>query len=190
MRNDVLIGCSYDQLIYHTPVLNISSLGSTIYIKIPESYCKYTLCDIYDISNKEPREVDFFGKLQRDFDHPWIQLPVAIFNLRSGKHTYRFNFLDQITNTFETLFISYVSQDDDPETPYIYMSNRGNSTSSSNEWKDGTYVDTFYRNLREDTEQTYGYDPLLFGEYENITSYNYCSTCNLPNCNNCPYKEA
>lgn len=188
MRENVLIGCEYNQLKMHTPVLNLSSLGSVLYIQIPQELCKYQLCSIFDLSSKSPREVDFFGKISQDHDHPWIDIPVEILNLRSGKHTYRLDFLDLDTTTYHRIFISYVAQDDNPETPYIYMKNRGN-TSEDNSWKDGKYADDFYNKLRSEVEATYGYDPLLFAESESSVPA-YCSTCNLPSCENCPYKEA
>lgn len=187
MRNDILIGCDYNQLNLHTPVLNISSLGNSLHVKIPQAYCKYQLISIYDISGKEPREVNFFGLITQDYNHPWIDIPLSILSLRSGKHIYRLDFYDSITDTVNATFISYVSQDDNPETSYIYMKNRGNADSSANTWKDGSYADEFYEQLREEVEETYGYDPLLFGESEG--NY-YCSMCALPTCDNCPYKEA
>lgn len=187
--NSYLVGCDYNELNMHTPVWNLSSLGSKIYVKIPVTYCKYLISDMYDISNGASREVDIFdGKVKTDKYHPWIEIQTSILNMRSGKHIYKINFLDPITDTTCSLFISYVAQDDNPETNYIYMRDRGNTNTRDNDWKDGMYADNFYAKLSEKVEQTYGYDPLLFGEEVNFA--NYCSLCTLPNCNNCPYKEA
>lgn len=197
MRKDILVGCDYDQLNMHTPVLNLSALGGFLWMQIPVGFCKYQLFEIYDISDKVSREVAFYGKIHQDHDHPWLQIPTEILDLKSGKHTYRFDFLDVISNVYNTIFISYVIQDDNPLTSYVYMENRGNTSEEDNSWKDGQYADDFYENLRESVEETYGYDPLLFAESEgaysdssNSDSYNYCSTCTLPSCENCPYKEA
>lgn len=188
MRDDILVGCEYSQLKMNTHLLNISSLGSVFYIQIPKEYCKYQLCSIYDLSGKAPREVDFFGKIQQDHNHPWIDVPVSIFNLRSGKHIYRLDFLDIACNVYHRIFVSYISQDDNPETPYIYMPDRGNVSKEDNSWKDGSYAEDFYIKQREEVEATYGYDPLLFAESEINTSA-YCSICNLSSCENCPHKE-
>lgn len=184
MQQNMLTGCSYNQLNMNTPIFNISSLGSYLPMKIPKEFCKYQLCGIYDLSNGSPREVNFFGKISQDFFHPWIDLPCEILDLNSGKHTYRFDFLDVTCDVSCQLFASYVAQDDDPATPYVYMSNRGN-TSEDNSWKDGKYADDFYTDLRKEVEQTYGYDPLLFGE----SLSGPCATCTLSSCDNCPYKE-
>lgn len=190
MGEVVLVGCEYNQLVSNTPVLNIFALGPTVWVQIPVQYKKYDLFEIHDISGKVSREVDFFGKAKFDHDHPWIGLPIEIFNLRSGKHIYKLVFLDTETNLQHLTFISYVSQDDNPETSYIYMKNRGNNDPEGNTWKDGKYADTFYENLRQEVEQTYGYDPLLFGETTSSWgSYNYCSTCVLPTCEQCPYRQ-
>lgn len=188
MRDDILVGCEYNQLKMHTPMLNISSLGGIFYIQIPNEYKRYQLCSIYDLSGKSPREVDFFGKVQQDHSHPWVDVPVEVFSLRSGKHIYRLDFLDIECNLYHRLFVAYIAQDDNPETPYVYMQGRGNTSVEDNSWKDGSYADEFYSKQRAEVEATYGYDPLLFAESE-LNAPVYCSTCNLPSCENCPYKE-
>lgn len=158
----VLASCAYNELNRHTPVLNLNSMDSCILVSIPKKLCKYTLYQIMDLSDKSPKEVNFYGKIQQDPDHPWLTIPLEILNVRSGKHTYKIVFYDSFHSSFESVFISYISQDDNPETPYIYMSGRGNADSNDNAWKDGKYSDEFYDEMCKEYEATYGYDPRKF----------------------------
>lgn len=158
----VLTGCSYNQLNKYTPVLNLNSLDSCLLVSIPKKFCRYSLYQIMDLSSKSPREVNFFGKIQQDPDHPWLTIPLEILDVKSGKHTYKIVFYDSCTSSFESIFISYISQDDNPETPYIYMDNRGNINPADNSWKDGKYSDEFYEEMCKEYEATYGYDPRKF----------------------------
>lgn len=188
MKRDIIKACEYHELSANTPVLNLSSLGNYLWARIPVEYKHYQLIDMYDASGNELREVDFFGKIEMDHDHPWIGIPVTILDIHAGKHIYRFNFYDPSTGSYSSLFLSYRAQDDNPVTPYIYMPNRGNTSVENNSWKDGSYAEDFYRDMSSKVDyQVTGYDPLLFGEELNIG--NYCSNCVLTSCENCPYKQ-
>lgn len=181
----LLVGCDYDELNKFTPVLNLNSLSGFIWMSIPKYVNTFTLYEIHDISNQISKEVNFYGKIHQDYDHPWLQIPLQILNMRSGKHTYKFIFYDEICKEFHNVFMSYISQDDNPETPYVYMEGRGNPNPDVNTWKDGQYSQDFYDKLRKDIEDTYGYDPLMYSGY---TQKDYCAMCTTYNCSECSHK--
>lgn len=181
-----LFGCEYNELNKYTPVLNLNSLQGTIWMSIPKKLCKFQLYEVHDISKQVSKEVDFYNKIERDSDHPWMRIPLDILNLRSGKHVYKFIFYDPRSNEFYNLFMSYISQDDNPETPYVYMKGRGNPNPDTNTWKDGKYSEDFFNDLRKDVEDTYGYDPLMYSGY---SKSDYCSMCTTYDCDNCQYNK-
>lgn len=185
MSENILIGCDYKNLNKNTPVFNLSSLQSFIWMSIPKYLNRCKLYEIYDLSHQAQKEVDFYGKIHQDFNHPWIQIPTEILDLKSGKHIYKFCFLDERMNQFHNIFVSYISQDDNPETPYVYMEGRGNKNHDANVWKDGQYSEEFFEKMRETIKQNYGYDPF---QYNNYTQLDYCSRCTTYDCQNCPYK--
>lgn len=181
-----LVGCNYDELNKFTPVLNLNSLSGSIWMSIPKRVNTFTLYEIYDISKQKSREVDFYGKIHQDFDHPWLRIPLQILDMRSGKHTYKFVFYDTKSSEFYNIFMSYICQDDNPETPYVYMDGRGNPNPDANIWKDGQYSEDFYNQLRKNIEDTYGYDPLM---YSNYSSTDYCAICTTYNCSDCSHRK-
>lgn len=180
-----LVGCEYNELNKFTPVLNLNSLQGAIWMSIPKVLSKQRLYEIHDISKQVSREVNFFGKIEQDYDHPWLRIPIEILNVRSGKHTYKFIFLDPVSGEFTNLFMSYISQDDNPETPYVYMEGRGNAVPEANKWKDGKYSEDFYNELRKNVEENYGYDPLMYSGY---SKESICAMCTTHDCSSCPYK--
>ena len=181
---NILIACSYDQLNINNKIFNLNSLGDSFWVRIPKNLTKYNLFQIYDISGKLPREVNIFGRIHQDHEHPWIQLPLDILDVKSGLHTYKLDFLNPFSYDKETIFIRYTSQDDNPETPYVYMKDRKNPNHEANIWKDGKYADEYFEQLNRSIEATYGYNPETYSTY---TNEEYCSHCTSYNCDNCPH---
>jgi hypothetical protein len=155
-------------------------------MSIPKRLNRCRLYEIYDLSKPASREVNFYGKITQDEDHPWLRIPLEILDMRSGKHTYKFSFLDERSNEFINTFVSYISQDDNPETPYVYMKGRGNTHHDANAWKDGSYSDDYFKNLQKAIIENYGYDPFSYNDY---SQSDYCSRCATYDCDNCPYKS-
>ena len=140
--------------------------------------------EIYDLSGSVSKEVNFYGKISQDLEHPWIRIPLEILDMKAGKHTYKLCFLNTCNNEAINTFISYISQDDNPETPYVYMTGRGNPVHDANTWKDGKYSEDYFKDFRQTIIENYGYDPFAYNGY---TQENYCSICTTYDCNNCPY---
>lgn len=181
---NILIACEYKELNANTPVFNLSSLQNYFWVQVPKKLCKYKLYEMYDLSHPIIKEVNFYGKIIQDVDHPWIKIPLEILDMKSGKHTYKLCFLDTQNENSANTFISYISQDDNPETPYVYMQGRGNPLHDANKWKDGMYSDEYLKELQETIIENYGYDPFAYSGY---TQSDYCAMCTTYNCDNCPY---
>ena len=183
---NIIVACDYRELNKYTQVFNLASLQGSIWLSIPKYISLMRLFEIHDLSNKQSREVNFYGKIEQDFDHPWLQIPLEILDLKSGKHTYKLVFLNEKENEFRSIFFSYISQDDNPETPYIYMEGRGNSSHEANQWKDGSYSDEYFDYMRKEIENKYGYDPFSYSGYDKS---DYCARCTSYNCSTCPYNK-
>lgn len=149
-----LYACEYGELNSHTPVWNLSASDDTIYVKLPYTFSSYVLYKVDDITCGKSSEVNIFDNFYQDLGHLWISFPRAIFNMNPGKHTYKLYFIDKC-NQSHSLFISYVCQDDDPMTPYIYMKDRGNTSSEDNEWKQGKYAQEYFNELNAVIEKEY-----------------------------------
>lgn len=145
----ILKACNYNDLNKHTPVFHLSALEQYMWVKIPKQFDSYSLYSIDDISGLDSKEVDFYDKVFKDDCHPWLKIPVSILDIRSGKHIYKLRFADPNSEEIFDVYISYVCQDDNPETPYIYMSGRGNTTTNTGKY--GSYVDS---DSDDDTDST------------------------------------
>lgn len=179
---NILIACEYNKLNANTKVFNLSSLQDYFWVQIPKKLCRYTLYAIYDLSHSMIKEINFYGKIIQDSDHPWIKVPIEILDMKSGKHIYKLCFLNVYTDDTINTFISYISQDDNPETPYVYMKDRGNPSHDDNKWKDGMYSDEYLKELQANIITNYGYDPFMYSSYG---FYAECAQCNTYDCNNC-----
>ena len=112
---------SYDDVFKEVRTFSRDALNYYFYIKIPINICKYVeLVDISDITSSI-EAIDYINHVKRDCRKPWISVESKIFDLSSGMHTYRFQFVDTTHNNSFYLYMSYSIQDNNPDKPYIYM---------------------------------------------------------------------
>lgn len=116
-----LTAVCYNDLSSHTPVINKSTIDHFMWIYIPcDVVVDHQLFAIDSIlPNKEP--IDFLDRVYQECRRPWLRVESALLDLSPGKHIYKISFVNWYTHDVQSLYVSYVIQDDDPDKPYIYM---------------------------------------------------------------------
>ena len=131
----LLIACEYDKININTKVFNKDALAFGVWVNLPHYVCSFALTKIIDISKQKYEEIEFDAStVMQDYPHPWVRIDTSILDLVSGMHIYKLVFSHIPTTKFhESVYISYIIQDDNPETPYIYMPDRGNPPKTEEE---------------------------------------------------------
>lgn len=127
----LLEGCLYEDLSKFTAVFNTYALDDYIWVHLPSWIQHYKLESIYNIGGQYSKEITYDeAEVSQDFPRPWIKIKTSLLDLTSGQHIYKLKFRAE-THFKDTdcIFISYIAQDNNPKTPYIYMPNRGNPES-------------------------------------------------------------
>lgn len=128
----LLTGCHYNELNMHTEIFNVYALDEHIWVHLPKWAARSKLESIYNISGQYSEDVIFTSETaSQDYPRPWLKLAVSLLDTTSGQHVYKLVFRNnpKCTETI-AVFISYIARDNNPKTPYIYMPNRGNPTST------------------------------------------------------------
>lgn len=131
----LLTACEYDTINVNTKVFNKDALSSGLWVNLPAYVSGLALTKIIDISNQKYEEVKFDAStVIQDYPHPWVRIDTSILDLVSGMHMYKLIFEPIPTNGMsKSVYIAYILQDDNPETPYIYMPDRGNPPKTEEE---------------------------------------------------------
>lgn len=124
----LLIACEYDKININTKIFNKDALSSGVWVNLPPYVSALALKSIIDISKQKYEEVEFSADtVMQDYPHPWVRIDAGILDLVSGMHIYKLVFEPIPENGYsESAYIAYIIQDDNPETPYVYMPDRGN----------------------------------------------------------------
>lgn len=131
----LLTACEYDTINIHTKIFNKDALSSGVWVNLPAYVSSLALSKIIDISNQKYEEIAFDAStIIQDYPHPWVRIDTGILDLVSGMHIYKLVFESIPSNgTEESVYIAYIIQDDNPETPYVYMPDRGNPPKTEEE---------------------------------------------------------
>ena len=124
----LLIACEYDKININTKIFSKDALSSGVWVNLPPYVSALALKSIIDVSKQKYEEVEFSADtVMQDYPHPWVRIDSDILDLVSGMHIYKLVF-EHIPETgySESVYIAYIIQDDNPETPYVYMPDRGN----------------------------------------------------------------
>lgn len=124
----LLIACEYDKININTKIFNKDALSSGVWVNLPPYVSALALKSIIDVSKQKYEEVEFSADtVMQDYPHPWVRIDSGILDLVSGMHIYKLVFAPIPENGYsESVYIAYIIQDDNPETPYVYMPDRGN----------------------------------------------------------------
>ena len=128
----VLETTNYNEIYKVNKVLNVKYLEYYIYAKLdPTLSDKYFLYDVREVvgSQKVPKRawINAFVK-----DSPtWIKINTSLINTEVGQHIYKLSFVNRENDITCSQYICYTIQEDNPDTPYIYM-NRENKDEKFN----------------------------------------------------------
>lgn len=128
----LLVACDYDTININTKIFNKDALSGGLWVNLPAYISSFSLSKIIDISEQKYDEVKFTpATVMQDYPHPWVRIDTGILSLVSGMHMYKLVFEPIPKNgVSESVYIAYIIQDDNPETPYVYMPDRGNPPKS------------------------------------------------------------
>lgn len=122
--------CEYAELSKYTIVINKYTTDRILWFSVtPQIAQKFTLYQIDEIRPTGPVEVDYSEKLEHDCCNVWYQLMFDVLNQEPGQHIYRLHFINTSTKETVSLYFAYILQDDNPDTPYIYMKSEDIKTS-------------------------------------------------------------
>lgn len=114
----------YNEYIPHTPIISYSQIPDSVHVKIPDVAAKHV--DLIRISEFSGDKIidgeDLTDVVKRTEHLPWIDLDSSVLSKDIGFHAYRFVFHDNDLGIDDSLYISYIIQNNDPDTSsYIYM---------------------------------------------------------------------
>lgn len=111
----------HNHVFENVKVFNKNTVEYFIYLHIPENLARD--CELYEIEDLDHVDVliEFRDLVQRHCRKPWLRVESRLLDLSCGQHTYRFGFVNTVTDDVFSLYISYCIQDDNPDKPYIYM---------------------------------------------------------------------
>lgn len=119
----ILHSCEYRKLSSNCPILNRNEIDDCVHVKLPFNVNGFVPYDILDISECRAKTVSFDGVEFNDL-HPWIDIPWGNVSTSVGQHVYKISLMNEKRKSFLTTYIAYIIQDDNAETPYIYMKNK------------------------------------------------------------------
>ena len=117
MGAEIIPVVDYTELSCNRKVINRSNMPPIVHINLPDYVVNnhYILNTISEVDSDESLSFDCC------FPTPWIDIMSSNLNCSSGMHTYRLTFLDSQNSDVLYMYFSYIIQDDNPDTPYIYM---------------------------------------------------------------------
>lgn len=114
----------------NTIVINTQTVEDYIYVHLPVECTHLDLLRLeelkktYDTESSDEIEIMPEDDIIKYKDHPWLKIKSSVLNWFPGKHTYKLSFgMPQILEDQEYVmyYISYISQEDLPDKPYVYM---------------------------------------------------------------------
>ena len=111
----------HNQVFDNVKVFNKNTVEYFVYLRIPENLARD--CELYEIEDLDHVDIpiEYKDLVQRHCRGPWLRVESRLLDLSCGQHTYRFGFVNTVTDDVFSLYISYSIQDDNPDKPYIYM---------------------------------------------------------------------
>lgn len=109
-------------------VFNKNTIDDYFWLHLPCETTKMEFHKLFNISGQNKIEIDTTDKLGRENDHPWIRINSSILDTTVGKKLYKIQLMDVQTDEPYNYYFTYIIQDDNPYTPYVYMEGRGNHT--------------------------------------------------------------
>ena len=113
---------SIDTASHNARVYNLQTLPYYLWVRIPIDMNAENL-QLYQVVLTTDTEVPvpLSELVYRDGRSTFLRLTSKLLNMSVGKHMYKFDFIDVLTNDVVSFYFSYIIQTDNPEKPYIYM---------------------------------------------------------------------
>lgn len=110
----------YSHLSMISRVLNLDYLvGKDIWIMLPEDLASYPISEISRMNDQKAIDNEHIFREGRA-----VRLSADVVSLDRGIHQYEVTLVHPITNDIVHCYFQYLIQDDNPDTPYIYMNRK------------------------------------------------------------------
>lgn len=101
------------------PVMNVLQFKDILHIELPEKAAleRHNLLSITYLSD------DSYSLVAKSTSvtSRWVDIPCNLLDSSAGVHSYCITLADPISSDMYRLYFTYLIQDDNPNTPYIYM---------------------------------------------------------------------
>ncbi len=124
-----LDACSYNDLAKNVKVFNTNSIEYHLWIYLnPEDVRDAYFIEAKEIGPNADNSRIFADTFQRE-SQCWIRVNRGYLGNKPGKHIIQLMFVDRYTDTDFSLYVSYYLQNDNPDKPYVYMTDKDKSES-------------------------------------------------------------
>ena len=124
----IIEACTYKERASATVVINTKTLPDYMYIHLPVECTHLDMIKMTEITNQSDESSEDAEAFRKDDiikypDHPWARINSKVFNWLPGKHMYKLSFTvpSILSKNVTNYYISYISQEDNPEKDYVYM---------------------------------------------------------------------
>lgn len=128
----MLRACKYEDLALNSKVFSASTVNYHLWIYLnPDEVRDAYFLGAEEIGPNAKGSMIFPDTFKRE-SQCWIRVNIGYLSQIIGKHTIKLSFVDRYTDTDFSLYVSYYLQNDDPEKPYVYMTETQDSTACTN----------------------------------------------------------
>lgn len=119
---------TFEDVFNDVPVFNVDTIEYYLWFHLPIEISRD--CQMYEVhkfdNSSECTLIPNFHRFCKRFGkRPWYRVTSAILDKSEGQHTYKLCFINTLTDDVFSLYVSYIVQTNNPDTPYIYV-NRDN----------------------------------------------------------------
>lgn len=110
---------AYCDMASNRPVLNVLQFKDFLYIELPEK----TASEHHQLLSITYASDDSYSLVASPtaVTSRWVDIPCNLLDSSAGVHSYCITLADPISADVYRLYFTYLIQDDNPDTPYIYM---------------------------------------------------------------------
>lgn len=117
----ILEASTYEDLPKHSKVFNKSQMEYHLWIYLnPEDVRGCYFVQAEEIGPNADNSTIYPDTFVRE-GQCWIRVNFGYISKNPGKHTIKLSFVEKMTSTDFSLYVSFYVQDDNPDKPYVYM---------------------------------------------------------------------
>lgn len=111
---------TYKDLSSVTKIFNLDTTEYYLWVHLPEEFNRDW--NIYEVREMGKYNLEVKTSLfDREMFKPWVRFILPALNMDVGKHIYKIHLVNKTNEDVVALYFSYIIQNDNPKTPYIYM---------------------------------------------------------------------